>query len=56
MPATLLKKTPAQVFSCEYGKIFKNSFFYRTSPLAASAPPKIAYHILNRKAATRAVL
>ena len=26
-PATLLKETPTQVFSCEYCKIFKNSFF-----------------------------
>ena len=30
------KETPAQVFSCEYCKIFKNSFFYRTPPVAAS--------------------
>ena len=32
-----LKETPAQVFSCEYCEIFKNSCFYRISPLAASA-------------------
>ena len=30
-PATLLKKTPTQVLSCEYWEIFKNSFFHRTS-------------------------
>ena len=36
-PATLLKKeTPTQVFSCEYCKIFKNSFFYRPHSLASS--------------------
>ena len=26
-PATLLKRNPTQVFSCEYCKIFKNTFF-----------------------------
>ena len=31
-----LKETPTQVFSCEYCKIFKNSFFHRTTPVAAS--------------------
>ena len=35
-PATLLKKRLAQVFSCEFCEIFKNTFFYRTSPVAAS--------------------
>ena len=25
-----------QVFSCEFFEIFKNSFFYRTLPVAAS--------------------
>ena len=34
-PATLLK-TPTQVFSCEIFEIFKNTFFYRTPPVAAS--------------------
>ena len=29
------KETPAQMFSCEYCKNFKNSFLYRTSPVAA---------------------
>ena len=32
---TFLKKTPKQVFYCEYCEIFKNSCFYRTSPVAA---------------------
>ena len=31
-----VKKTPTQVFSCEFGKIFKNSFFYRTPLVTAS--------------------
>ena len=30
------KETPAQVFSCEIGEIFKKTFFYRTSLVAAS--------------------
>ena len=30
------KETPAQVFSCEYCEIFKNTFFNRTPPVAAS--------------------
>ena len=28
-------KAPTQMFSCEYCKIFKNSFFYRTPSVAA---------------------
>ena len=35
-PATLFKKTPTQVLSCEYCEIFKNSFFYRTRLVATS--------------------
>ena len=27
---------PTQVFSCEYHKMFENSFLYGTSPVAAS--------------------
>ena len=39
-PATLLKKTLAQVFSSEYCKIFKNKvFFYRIPMLASSGFP-----------------
>ena len=30
------KETLAQVFSCEFCEIFKNTFFYRIPPLAAS--------------------
>ena len=30
------KETLAQVFSCEFCEISKNTFFYRTSPVAAS--------------------
>ena len=29
-------RPPTQVFSCEYCKTFKNSFFYRTPLLASS--------------------
>ena len=36
MLVTLLKKeAPAQVFACKYCKSFKNSFPYRTRPVAA---------------------
>ena len=36
-PATLLKKEAlAQVFSCDFCEIFKNTFFYQTPPVAAS--------------------
>ena len=30
------KETPTQVLSCEYHKMFENSFFYGTPPEAAS--------------------
>ena len=30
------RETLAQVFSCELREIFKNTFFYRTPPVAAS--------------------
>ena len=44
---TFLKTLP-QVFSSEFCKIFKNTFFYRTPPVAASDSLfnifKIAYH------------
>ena len=32
------KDTLAQVFSCEFWEISKNTFSYRASPLAASEP------------------
>ena len=35
-PATLLKKSLAQVFSYEFCEISKNTFRYRTPPVAAS--------------------
>ena len=45
---TLAKETPTQVFSCEYREIFKNSFFYRTIPVAASASQILAgIYLLN---------
>ena len=34
------KETPTQVFSCEFCEIFKNNFFHRTPPVAASEPEK----------------
>ena len=34
--ATLLKRGSTQVFSYEICEIFKNAFFYRTSPVAVS--------------------
>ena len=39
MPAFfLLKRDPTQVFSYEYCKIFKNSFFYRRTPVHYTFP------------------
>ena len=34
--ATIQKKIPTQVFSCEFFKIFKNTFFYRKHQVTAS--------------------
>ena len=34
-------QTPTKVFSCEYCKIFKNSFFYKAPPVAASTGIRI---------------
>ena len=31
------KETPTQVFSCGFCETFKNNFFHRTPPVAASA-------------------
>ena len=36
-PATMLKEFPAQVFSCEYCEIFKNTYFEENPRTAASA-------------------
>ena len=49
-PATLLKETLAQVFSCEFCEISKNTHSYGTPPVAASAHGsnlKTAVKILN---------
>ena len=35
-PATLLKKSLAHVFSCEFCEFFKKNYFYRTPLMAAS--------------------
>ena len=44
VPTTLLKKeTLAQVFSCEISEIFKNTYFYRTPPVTASAHYQILF-------------
>ena len=49
-PATILNETPKQVFSCEYCEIVKNSFVYRTPPVATSgfmkSFPDICWHQL----------
>ena len=47
-PATLLrKKNLAQVFSCEFCEIYKNTFYYRTPQVAASGV-LINFAILER--------
>ena len=38
-PATILTKTPTQVFSCETCEIFKYTFFYGIPPVAGSDSP-----------------
>ena len=46
-PVTLLrKKTLAQVFSCEFCEIYKNTFYYRT-PLAAASGVLLKFSILK---------
>ena len=46
-PATLLrKKTLAQVFSCEFCEICKNTFYYRT-PLVAASGVLVNFAILE---------
>ena len=39
--ATLLKKTPAQVFSCEFCEIFKNTFLTELLRMPASNSTKV---------------
>ena len=40
------KETPAQVFSCEFSEIYKNTFYYRT-PLVAASGVLINFAILE---------
>ena len=42
-PVTLSKETPTQVFSCEYYNIFKNTYFEKHLPTAASIDCKKFY-------------
>ena len=42
------KETPIQLFFCEYCKVFKNSFFYITSPAAASLSTFVIATIFKR--------
>ena len=44
-PATLLKRTVAQVFSCEFCEIYKNTFFHKTPLVAASE--QLSISVLN---------
>ena len=46
-PATLLKKTMAQVFYCEFNEISKNTLFYRTPPVATSVLRRFSKFILG---------
>ena len=39
-PATLIKETPTQVFSCEIYEIFKNTFFTEHCTLVAASGSK----------------
>ena len=41
------KETLAQVFSCEFCEIFKNNFFQRTRPVAASVLFRFDSHIVE---------
>ena len=42
----LIKKTLAQVFSCEFCEILRTLYFYRTPPVAACYSPKLPYNYL----------
>ena len=55
-PATLLKETPTQVFSCEICEIFQNTFFYKTPPVAASGKWKYKSDYLPRKTIQKIVV
>ena len=41
-----IEEAPTQVFSCEISEIFKNNFFYRMSPLAASGRGRLVKFVL----------
>ena len=43
-PVALLKETLAQVFYCEFCKIFKNTFFYKILPVGTSV--EVFYRII----------
>ena len=43
------KETLAQLFPCEFCEISKNTFFYKTPPVAASDHPKIIEYIPKKK-------
>ena len=43
------KETPTRVFSCEYSKSFRNSFFYGTIPLAAFIYVLVSERILKEE-------
>ena len=54
MSANLLKKeTLAQVPSCKFCEISKNTFIYRTPPVAASCEKYITFSVLIEKEVTR---
>ena len=42
-PATFFKGTPTQVFSCEYCKIFKNTYFDENLRTTSFAVPTSYY-------------
>ena len=42
------KETLAQVFSCKFCEISKNTFSYRKLPLVASVPGKVKFETLQR--------
>ena len=47
------KETLAQVFSCEFYEISKNTFFYRTLPVAASEYSPVKVNNLPKKFTSR---
>ena len=40
---------PTEVFSCDICKLFKNTFFYRTPPVAASEKKKSKLKLLGAR-------